>query len=263
MPTLETADAEIYFEEYGEGFPLLLFAPGGMRSTIGAWRRNPADPDAAPPWMDPTIALAGRFRVIAMDQRNAGRSRAPVRESDDWSSFTRDHIALLDHLGIAKCHLMGGCIGASYVLALCKEARDRVAAVVLQNPIGIARNNRHRFRDMFGGWAKELVARDGVDPTVIGKFGSNMFDGEFVFSVSRDDVRACDAPMLVLPGSDVFHPRVIAEEIAALAPSATILADWKGPAFPASTIARVERFLCRHSPEADIEISDRPINPVS
>jgi pimeloyl-ACP methyl ester carboxylesterase len=250
MPTLKTGEAEIYFEAYGAGFPILLFAPGGMRSTIGAWRRNPANPDATPPWMDPTVALADRFRIIAMDQRNAGRSAAPVRARDDWSSFTRDHLALLDHLGIAKCHLIGGCIGVSYALALCRAARDRVAAMVLQNPIGLAGSNRQAFQGMFDGWAGELAARGSAEAAALAQFGRNLFGGEFVFSVTRDDVRACAAPMLVLPGDDAFHPRAVAEEIVALAPSATLLADWKGPAFLASTIAEVGRFLSRHTPAA-------------
>lgn len=248
MPTLNTGEAEIHFEQYGAGFPLLLFAPGGMRSSIGAWRRNPANPEAKPPWMDPTVALAGRFRVIAMDQRNAGRSSAPLRASDDWSSFTRDHLALLDHLGIRKCHLMGGCIGASFALALCRTAPARVAAVVLQNPIGLAADNRQAFHDMFDGWARELMARGVADAPAMAAFRRNLFGGDFVFSVTREDVRACNAPILILPGGDVFHPRAIAEEIVSLAAAATLLEDWKGPAFLAATISQVESFLSRHTP---------------
>ena len=34
MPVLKRDDAEIYFEEFGSGYPVLLFAPGGLRSRI-------------------------------------------------------------------------------------------------------------------------------------------------------------------------------------------------------------------------------------
>ncbi len=247
MPTLRTAESEIYFEEYGRGFPVLLFAPGGMRSKIEAWRRNPANPDAIPPWMDPTAALSDRFRIIAMDQRNAGRSHAPVRATDDWSAYTRDHLALLEHLGIGRCHLMGGCIGSSYALALCRAAPGRIAAAVLQNPIGIAGDNRQAFRDMFAGWADEIAGRDGIDTAALPAFGRNMFDGEFVLSVDRDFVRGCNVPMLVLPGNDAFHPAAVAQEIVALAPDAQLLASWKGPEFLAATITRVRSFLEQHT----------------
>ncbi len=247
MPTLKTAESEIYFEEYGRGFPVLLFAPGGMRSKIDAWRRNPANPEAIPPWMDPTAALSDRFRVIAMDQRNAGKSSAPVSAADDWSAYTRDHLGLLDYLGIERCHVMGGCIGSSYALALCQAAPGKVAAAILQNPIGIAGDNHQVFREMFDGWAGEIAARGDIDKTALRSFGRNMFEGDFVLSVDRDFVRRCDVPMLVLPGGDAFHPKAVAEEIVALAPDAELLAQWKGPEFLASTIAKVRDFLIRHT----------------
>ena len=81
MPILQRDDAEIYFEEYGSGYPVLLFAPGGLRSRLEMWH----NPDTGPArvWNDWTAALAGQFRVIAMDQRNAGlESRLEVNIFD-------------------------------------------------------------------------------------------------------------------------------------------------------------------------------------
>jgi len=34
MPVFERGDVSIYYEEHGSGFPLLLFAPGAMNSTV-------------------------------------------------------------------------------------------------------------------------------------------------------------------------------------------------------------------------------------
>ena len=73
MPKFETGDIQLYYEQTGEGFPVLLFAPGGMRSAASFWEQSP--------W-NPVDALSSHFRVIAMDQRNAGRSSAPVSGSD-------------------------------------------------------------------------------------------------------------------------------------------------------------------------------------
>src|SRR5216684_76262 len=117
MPTFERDGISLYYEEYGSGYPLLLFAPGGMRSSIEFWPKSP---------FDPTAALASEFRVIAMDQRNAGQSRAPLAPSDGWETYASDHQALLDHLGIARTHVMGGCIGSSYCLGLIKLSPERV-----------------------------------------------------------------------------------------------------------------------------------------
>jgi hypothetical protein len=41
MPVLKRDDAEIYFEEFGNGYPVLLFAPGGLRSRIEVWHAPP------------------------------------------------------------------------------------------------------------------------------------------------------------------------------------------------------------------------------
>ncbi len=105
MPIFKRGDVTLYFEEFGSGYPILLFAPGGMRSSIEFWHKSP---------FDPTVELAKDFRVIAMDQRNAGQSRAPVTASDGWETDAADHVALLDHLGIKSTHAMGACIGGSY-----------------------------------------------------------------------------------------------------------------------------------------------------
>ena len=114
MPVFARPDAEIYYEVHGTGEPLLLFAPGGLRSQLAFWRHSPSNPDAAPPWMNPMADLAGRFTVIGMDQRNAGHSRGKVTAADGWRTYAGDHLALMDHLGHRRFHVMGGCIGASF-----------------------------------------------------------------------------------------------------------------------------------------------------
>src|SRR5216683_262342 len=75
MPTLKIPDGEIYYEVHGSGYPLMIFAPGGLRSELAFWRHSPSNPSAPAVWMDPMTALGGQYRVVAMDQRNAGRSR--------------------------------------------------------------------------------------------------------------------------------------------------------------------------------------------
>jgi pimeloyl-ACP methyl ester carboxylesterase len=184
-----------------------------------------------------------------MDQRNAGASRAPVDAGDGWPSYTADHVALLDHLGIERTHVMGGCIGCSYALALCAAAPDRVAAAVLQNPIGLTDTNRSDFFGMVDHWGRQLTGeRADVSAEAVEGLRGNMFGGDFVFSVSREFVRSCAAPLLVLAGDDTFHPTVVAEEIVALAPDAEMVRDWKGPA--PHTLETVRRFLLDHTPSA-------------
>jgi hypothetical protein len=57
-----------------------------------------------------------------------------------------------------------------------------------------------------------------------------MWAGEFVFSVSRDFVRRCSVPGLVLPGDDTPHPAITGRELAEILPDVETLHDRKGPA---------------------------------
>ena len=167
----------------------MVFAPGGLRSELGFWRHSPSNPSVPAPWMDPMAVLSDKYRVVAMDQRNAGRSRSRIDGSDDWHIYAADHLALADHLGLDRFHVMGGCIGASFCLTLC-----------------------------------------------------------FVFSVTREFVRQCETPLLVMPGDDPPHPKVIGEEVAELAPNVEVLRQWKGPEHLQAEIDSVTQFLERHTP---------------
>src|SRR5579863_4662373 len=241
MPIFERAGTSIYYEEFGSGYPLLLFAPGGMRSSIEFWHKSP---------FDPTIEFARDFRVIAMDQRNAGKSTAPLTAADGWETYTADHLALLDHLGIKRCHLMGGCIGSSYCLGLIKAAPERVSAAILQNPIGLSPRNREMFYAMFDGWADALnKERRQLDAAGLRQFRERMYGTDFVFNVSRDFVRSCKTPMLILCGNDDYHPKETSKEIAALAPNAELLEHWKSTDAIIGTVKRAREFLTSHTPK--------------
>ena len=239
MPTFERDDVSIHYIERGEGFPVLLFAPGGMRSAAGFWKNSP--------W-NPVSELEDRYRVIAMDQRNAGKSRAPVRDGDGWHTYSEDHVALLDHLGIEQCHLIGGCIGGPYCFGVMQAAPGRVASAVLQQTIG-ASDNRQAFYDMFDSWAEEIAAdHPEASEDTWRSFRSRMYDGDFVFNVDRDFVRGCETPMLVLMGDDLYHPQVTSREVAALAPKAELVERWSEADVLGETVARVRSFLEAHTP---------------
>jgi len=240
MPSFDRGAVSIHYEEFGTGFPLLLFAPGGMRSSIEFWPKSP---------FDPTVELAKDFRVIAMDQRNAGKSKAPLTRADGWHTYTRDHLALLDHLGISRCHLLGGCIGGSYSFGMIEAAPERVCAAVLQNPIGLSPANRELFFAMFDGWAQALKpSHPEIDDAGLREFRDRMYAGDFVFNVSRDFVRTVKTPLMILMGSDDYHPTITSEEIAKLAPNATLVREWKTPELIPRTVVRVREFLKSHTP---------------
>ena len=246
MPMLKRPDAEIHYEVTGKGFPLLLYAPGGLRSCIEFWGPDAEGKPRA--WMDPRTALGDRFTVIAMDQRNAGKSVADVKPDHGWHTFAADHLALMDHLGFRRFHVMGGCIGGSYCFEAIEQAPDRVCAAVLQNPIGLW-ENRDTWDSAVATYSETVRKRDpSISEATIQSFGNNMFGADFVFSVTRDFVKACKTPLYLQPGTDKPHPARTSDEIAALAPVIEVQKDWRGPQFLAESVKRVRAFLERNTP---------------
>jgi pimeloyl-ACP methyl ester carboxylesterase len=242
MPSYRHDTATIYYEEFGQGFPILTFAPAGLQSTIEVWSR-PAAP------INPITEFAGSFRVIAMDQRNAGgRSHAPITAQDGWSSYTGDHLDLLDHLGIERCHLYGQCIGGSFILSLLKAQPERVASAVLAQPIGRVGAMPAGRSARFQAWAESLTDHAEATPEVLDAFNRNLYGPGFVYCVDRTFVSTCATPCLVLAGNDEAHPFPISEELSRLLPNCEFIPEWKTGAALTSARARVHEFLSKHTP---------------
>lgn len=209
-----------------------------MRSAVDFWHGSE--------W-DPIETLKSDFKVIAMDQRNAGKSTAPVSGEDGWATYTSDHVRLLDHLGIEQTHVMGGCIGGPYSFGLIRAASDRVCSAVIQQSIGVE-DNMQLFFAMFDAWADPIKEQH---PEASGddwsQFRSNMFEQEFLYNVDRDFIRSVQQPLLVLMGSDPYHPESISREIASIAQNATLVENWKNPATD-NTVQLVKNFLHENTP---------------
>jgi pimeloyl-ACP methyl ester carboxylesterase len=243
MPTFEHDGASIYYEEFGAGFPILAFAPGGLASTIRMWS-SPSAP------VNPAVDLATRYRVIEMDQRNAtgGRSRAPITAHDGWHTFAADHVALLDHLGIERCHLFGQCIGGSFIMSLLKAYPERIPGAVLAQPIGRVGPMKPGRAEKFDAWAKTLEGHPELNEPVLDAFYHNLYDPGFLYSVDRAFVAGCRTPCLVLAGNDEAHPYPVSEETAKLLPDVEFIKEWKTGAALEAAKARIDEFLAKHTP---------------
>lgn len=239
MASFDHAGATIHYDLEGDGFPVLLIAPGGMRSSNDVWDRMP--------W-NPRTALVDRFRLIGMDQRNAGRSTAPVSAGDGWATYTADQLALLDHLEVDRCHVLGMCIGGPYIVGLLRAAPERFRSAVMLQPVGID-DNRHALEEMFDAWVGDIGAdHPEVDEAGWSSFRSNMWSGEFVLTGGPDDVAAIDTPILLMKGDDLYHPARISAQIAATAPNVTYVERWKDDDVLPRTDATIKEFLAAHTP---------------
>jgi len=242
MPTVEHRGATIYYEEFGRGFPILTFAPAGLQSVIDVWSR-PAAP------VNPMTEFAGSYRVIAMDQRNAGgRSRAPISAQDGWPTYLTDHIAVLDHLGIERCHLYGQCIGGSFIMSMLKAQPQRIASAVLAQPIGRVGAMASGRSARFNAWVESLTDHPEATPQVLDALHQNLYGPGFVYSVDRPFVASCQTPCMVLAGNDEAHPLPISEEVAKLLPKCEFIREWKQGQPLAEAKVRIREFLAKHTP---------------
>jgi pimeloyl-ACP methyl ester carboxylesterase len=239
MPSYERDGAVIHFDDEGDGFPVLLIAPGGMRSANEIWTTTSWNPRAA---------LADSYRLIGMDQRNAGRSRGPVSGDDGWDTYRDDQLGVLDHLGIDRCHVVGMCIGGPYIAGLLTTAPERFASAVMLQPVGID-DNRGALEEMFDAWRAVIEAdHPEVDDAGWARFRSNMWGGEFVLTATPDEVTSIATPILLCKGDDLYHPAATSEELARLAPNVTFVERWKDEEVLADTDATIKEFLASHTP---------------
>jgi pimeloyl-ACP methyl ester carboxylesterase len=248
MAVYEKGAVRIQYEEAGSGFPLLLIAGGGLNSTISNLKNNSP--------FNPIEELKAEYRCIASDLRNAngGQSSGPLEVDRPWDAYTDDHLGLMDHLRIDKFMVLGFCIGGPFIWNLLKRAPDRIVAAVLAQPSG----SRPEMRDLFyqnnmKGWGPELVKRrPDIAMETVDKFLTRMYrtDPDFVFTVTRDFVRNCRTPVLILPDDIPAHPYAVAMEAAMLAPKAEVsMFPWKEPKerIPLA-VRQIRSFLRAHRP---------------
>lgn len=228
MPFYEKGDVRIHYEEAGSGFPLLLIPGGGLNSTI------PFCTDKGP--FNAIEEFKGEYRCIAADLRNAngGQSSGPLDIAHPWDAYTGDQLGLMDHLGIDKFMVMGFCIGGPFIWNMLRLASNRVVAAVLAQPSGF----RPEIPDLFyqnniKGWGPPLCdRRSDITMAMVDRFLKTMYgtNPDFVFTVTRDFVRDCRTPILVLPDDVPAHPYAVAMESAMLAPNSQVsMYPWKEP----------------------------------
>jgi pimeloyl-ACP methyl ester carboxylesterase len=248
MGVFEKGTVRIHFEEAGSGFPLLVIPGGGLNSTILNLK------ESLP--FNPMEEFKAEYRCITADLRNAnaGQSSGPLEAERPWDAYTDDHLGLMDHLGIDKFLVLGFCIGGPMIWNLLKRAPDRIVAAVLAQPSG----SRPEMRDLFyennmKGWGPALIARRGdITMEMVDKFLTRMYrtNPDFVFTVTRDFVRNCQTPVLILPDDIAAHPYAVAMEAAMLAPKAEVsVFPWKEPKerIPLA-VRQIHSFLRAHRP---------------
>ncbi|QIV79973.1 alpha/beta fold hydrolase [Mycolicibacterium frederiksbergense] len=172
------------FSMQGSGPPLLMFSPGGFSASMNSWGKHGLYRRTRM-----LAQLQERFCCITFDKRESGESGGRV-ERVSWAHYVRQGVGLLDHLGLVRAHIMGGCVGCSIAAQLAVTHRERVAGMVLYSPAGGVRYRRkqhERFRSHLAYAAEHgLVGVADLATTTDGDFSSDPRLGPWV-SVLRSD----------------------------------------------------------------------------
>ncbi len=126
MPSLDLSDISLHYEITGNGPPLLMLA--GFMSDHASW--TPLVP-----------RLSGRFTCITPDNRTTGRTTpwdAPV----SIEHMCTDALALMDHLGHDRFHVIGHSMGGIITLHMASVAATRIASahIAASAPVRLTRN---------------------------------------------------------------------------------------------------------------------------
>jgi pimeloyl-ACP methyl ester carboxylesterase len=141
MPTAISSGLRIYYEQTGDGPPLVL---------VHGWTANASANFKAFGWVD---ELQGSFRLLLPDLRGHGRSAKPWRPSAySPALLAEDVIAAMDSAGIGEALLFGYSTGAQVAAQLLIDHGQRFHGAVLGG-IGA----EFRF-----GWGRRFAPEDGL-----------------------------------------------------------------------------------------------------
>jgi pimeloyl-ACP methyl ester carboxylesterase len=175
---------ETRYEVVGSGPPLLMFAPGGFDATIEKWSTL-----GVYARVKPLEHLARHYSCIAFDRRECGQSGGRV-ESVTWAHYVRQAKGLLDHLGIERAHLMGGCMGCAPVAAFAVAHPKATLSMILWWPVGGARyriKGQQRFREHLAFVREHGLAQVAELVRTEGKaFGADPRGGPWATVIKRD-----------------------------------------------------------------------------
>lgn len=182
-----------YYEEHGEGPPLLLMHGG----TATAWNLSHQVPDCA-----------RRYRVLAPERRAHGHTH-DVEGPLSYDAMMDDTVAFMDALGIERAHMVGHSDGAILAMMLAIGRPDRVGAIVpiggSLRPDGLEDDLLHDLRTM---------GPEDWDPTTIANYRAASPDGPGHWATAFEKVRTLW----------LTQPDIRAEQLARIAAPTLIVA---------------------------------------
>ena len=160
MPTIEANGQTLYYEEHGEGEPLLCVT--GLASDTLAWALQ-------------VPAFSARHRMVIFDNRDVGRS-AMADGDYEIADMAADALALADALGHDSFHLLGMSMGGAIAQEMALAAPDRLHTLTLAVTFASGGAWARTFSRVWGSRVRRVTREEHVDELMLLTLSEEFFE---------------------------------------------------------------------------------------
>ena len=190
MPRMPANGQELYYEEHGEGEPLLCVM-GLAADTLA--------------WLPQVQAFAERHRTVLFDNRDVGRS-SMAQGSYEIRDMAQDALALADGLSLDSFHLLGASMGGAIAQEMALAAPERVRSLTLAVSFASGGAWARKLSELWSSRVERMSREQRVDELMLLTMSEEWFEDE-------DSVRWLRDAMLRNPNPQA--PEAFARQIAA------------------------------------------------
>jgi pimeloyl-ACP methyl ester carboxylesterase len=160
MPTVEANGQSLYYEEHGDGEPLVCVM--GLAADTLAWALQ-------------VPVFAARHRTVVFDNRDVGRS-SRARGGYEIADMANDTLALADALGLDSFHLLGYSMGGAIAQELACRAPERVRTLTLSVTFAAGGAWARKLSEAWGARVRKLSREEHVDELMLLNHSEEFFE---------------------------------------------------------------------------------------
>jgi 3-oxoadipate enol-lactonase len=160
MPTVDANGQSLYYEQHGEGEPLVCLM--GLAADVLAWTLQ-------------VPAFSARHRTILIDNRDAGRSSradGPYEIAD----MARDTLALAGALGLDSFHLLGYSMGGAIAQEIACQTPERIRTLTLSVTFAAGGAWARSLSDNWSARVRKISREEHIDELLLLNHSEEFFE---------------------------------------------------------------------------------------
>ncbi len=202
MPFIDVNETPLYYEDYGpKDAPVLVFSHSLFFTSYMFHQQ--------------VEHFSKDYRVICYDHRGQGRSGRSSLEKLDMDTLTDDAAALIEELGIKKCHFIGNSMGGFVALRLAVRRPDLLISCVVLGSSAEAEYKKEEFQPLVS--QLQISGGEGVIDTLMYIMFGDVSLATFKFENERNywhSYMKMLEPSIGDAAHQVIHRKSVLEELA-------------------------------------------------